>query len=161
MGERLLTGKKLIDTVLIGMMLLATLATAGVFVYTQFLYEKPLPNPEEERLKMVEQAKAKLFPNSYKLDKLTINLPSRSSRLRFLDMQAYLIPFKSEATESFDKHKAKIQDIVIEIASAMEPNELGTISGKILLESRMKNRINALYPKPLVKSVQFTDFIIQ
>jgi len=156
-----LTGKKLIDTILIGMMLLATLATAGVFFYTQYLYEKPLPNPEEERLKMAEEAKTKLFPNSYKLDKLIINLPSRSSRLRFLDIQAYLIPFSSEATESFDKYKANIQDIVIEIASAMEPEELGTISGKILLESRMKKQINALYAKPLVKSVKFTDFVIQ
>lgn len=156
-----MTGKKLIDTILISLMLLATLATAGVFFYTQYLYEKPLPNPEVERLKMIEEAKTKLFPNSYKLDKLIINLPSRSSRLRFLDVQAYLVPFSSEATESFDLKKAHIQDIVIEIASAMEPEELGTISGKILLESRMKKQINSLFPKPLVKSVQFTDFVIQ
>lgn len=156
-----MTGKKLIDTILIGLMLLATLATAGVFFYTQYVYERPLPNPEAERAKMFEQAKEKLFPNSYKLDKLIINLPSRSSRLRFLDMQVYLVPFESSATESFDKHKAAIQDLIIEIASAMEPGELGTISGKILLESRMKNSINMLFPKPLIKSIQFTDFVIQ
>src|SRR5690606_2228374 len=97
LGEHFLTGKKLVDTILIGLMLLATLATMGVFVYTQFLYEKPLPDPAAERAKMHEQAKAQLFPNSYKLDKLIINLPSRSSRLRFVDMQIYLVPFNSEA----------------------------------------------------------------
>lgn len=156
-----MTGKKLIDTILIGLMLLATLATAGVFFYTQYVYERPLPNPQAERAKMFEQAKEKLFPNSYKLDKLIINLPSRSSRLRFLDMQVYLVPFESSATEYFDKHKAAIQDLIIEIASAMEPGELGTISGKILLESRMKKSINMLFPKPLIKSIQFTDFVIQ
>ncbi|MBH47838.1 MAG: hypothetical protein CME71_06670 [Halobacteriovorax sp.] len=156
-----MTGKKLIDTILIGLMVLATLATVGVFVYTQILYERPLPNPEAERAKMVEQAKEQLFPNSYKLDKLIINLPSKSSRLRFLDVQAYLVPFTSEATDSFDKKKATIQDIFIEVASAIEPNELGTISGKILLESRLKKRINELFAKPLVKNIQFTDFVIQ
>tara|TARA_R110000868_G_scaffold226115_12_gene478647 strand:- start:454 stop:924 length:471 start_codon:yes stop_codon:yes gene_type:complete len=156
-----LTGKKLIDTILIGLMLLATLATVGVFVYTQILYERPLPNPAAEKAKMMAQAKEQLFPNSYKLDKLIINLPSKSSRLRFLDVQAYLVPFSSEATDSFDKKKAKIQDIFIEVASAIEPNELGTISGKILLESRLKKKINELFPKPLVKNIQFTDFVIQ
>ncbi len=142
-------------------MLLATLATVGVFVYTQILYERPLPNPAAEKAKMMAQAKEQLFPNSYKLDKLIINLPSKSSRLRFLDVQAYLVPFSSEATDSFDKKKAKIQDIFIEVASAIEPNELGTISGKILLESRLKKKINELFPKPLVKNIQFTDFVIQ
>ena len=156
-----MTGKKLIDTILIGLMLLATLATVGVFVYTQILYERPLPNPAAEKAKMMAQAKEQLFPNSYKLDKLIINLPSKSSRLRFLDVQAYLVPFSSEATDSFDKKKAKIQDIFIEVASAIEPNELGTISGKILLESRLKKKINELFPKPLVKNIQFTDFVIQ
>lgn len=156
-----MTGKKLVDTILVALMLLGTLGTLGVFVYTEFLYERPLPDPAAERLKLQEQAKAQLFPNSYKLDKLTINLPSRSSRLRFLDMQIYLVPFNSDATEFFDKHKAKIQDVIINIASAMPPEELGTISGKILLESRIKKSVNELFPKPLVKNIQFTDFVIQ
>lgn len=142
-------------------MLLVTLGTIGVFVYTQHFYERPLPDPETERLKMQEEAKAQLFPNSYKLDKMIINLPSRSSRLRFLDMQAYLVPFNSEATESFDKYKAAIQDAIIDVASAMAPEELGTVTGKILFEKRIKERVNALFPKPLVKNVQFTDFVIQ
>lgn len=156
-----MTGKKLIDIILIGLMLLATLATAGVFVYTQFFYERPLPDPAVERAKMHEQAKEQLFPNSYKIDKLTINLPARSSRLRYLDMQAYLVPFTSEATESFDQHKAAIQDIVIDVASSIDPDELATVSGKILFENRIKKRVNALFPQPLVKKVQFTDFVIQ
>lgn len=156
-----MTGKKLIDTILVGLMLLASAATVGVFVYTEYLYERPLPDPAAEREKMHAQAKEQLFPNSYKLDKLTINLPSRSSRLRFLDMQAYLVPFNSEATEAFDKNKAAIQDIVISITSAMDAEELGTVSGKILLEARIKKQVNAIFPKPFVKTVQFTDFVIQ
>lgn len=156
-----MTGRKLIDTVLIGLMFLATVFTAGVFIYTQYIYERPLPDPAAERAKMLAQAKEQLFPNSYKVDKLTINLPSRSSRLRFLDMQAYLVPFSSDATEEFDRHKAAIQDAIIDIAATMEADELSTVSGKILFENRIKNRVNALFPKPLVKKVQFTDFVIQ
>ena len=156
-----MTGKKLVDTILIALMVLSTAATMGVFVYTQFLYERPLPNPAEERAKMHEEAKAKLFPNSYKLDKLIINLPSKSSRLRFVDMQIYLVPFQSEATEAFDKKKAAIQDFIIATVSSMEAEELGSVSGKILLENRIKKGVNSFYPKPLVKSIQFTDFVIQ
>lgn len=156
-----MTGKKIIDTILVGLMLLVTFGTIGVFVYTQYFYERPLPDPETERLKMQAEAKAQLFPNSYKLDKMVINLPTRSSRLRFLDMQAYLVPFNSEATEIFDKNKAAIQDVIIDIASAMQPEELGTVTGKILFEKRIKERVNGLFQKPVVKSVQFTDFVIQ
>ncbi len=156
-----MTGKKFIDTVLIGLMLASTLAAASVFIYTQYFYERPLPNPAVEREKMLAQAKEQLFPNSYKIDKLTINLPSRSSRLRFLDMQAYLVPFNSEATEKFDQHKAAIQDAIIDVAANMEADELSTVSGKILFENRIKNRVNAIFATPLVKKVQFTDFVIQ
>ena len=44
-----MTGKKMIDMILLGLNLLATLAALGVMVYTVILFERPTPNPDAEK----------------------------------------------------------------------------------------------------------------
>ena len=156
-----MTGKKIIDSILMGTMILASLAALGVFVYTQILYEKPLPDNQLQTEKLIKDSKNINFPDAYKLDKLTINLESDSSRLRFLDVQVFLVPFESSQTSLFEEHKAVIQDLVIDVTDSMTPSELNSVSGKILLESKIKKAINGNLGGKIVKKIYFSRFVIQ
>jgi flagellar FliL protein len=155
------TGNKNIDTIIIALSLAVTIGVASFMAYSQLVYRRPLPDPIAEKARLLEEARKMSFPEAYKLDKLIINLPSKHSRLRFLDVEIHLVPFKGDDVQQFADKKVLINDTIINIASAMEGDELGTVSGKILLEERLKKGINQIFKRPLVKEILFTKFIIQ
>lgn len=156
-----MTGNKTIDTALVGLLTLASMATLGVFIYTEMVFKKPLPDEGKELEALKTDTEQAVAPEIYKLDKLIINLNSRGSRLRFLDVEIHLVPYKSNALETFDAQKAFIIDAVIDIASNMEPDELNTVAGKVLLEERIRRRLNDFFGKSLIKEIFFSRFVVQ
>ena len=156
-----MTGNKLFDNIFTGLLVFATLSTLIFFNYTQFVFEKTLPNDEQEFKLFQQNVKSVVKSPDYPLDKLVINLPSESSRSRFLEVKIHLIPLIEDDIDKLEEHKAIIQDSVIDIAGRMSAKELGSISGKILLESRIKQRINKFFGKTTVKKIYFTRFVIQ
>ncbi len=156
-----MTGSKKFDNLAAIFLLFSTLGTLGIFISIQFLLEKPLPNDEKE-FKLLQKNVKEISKNEeYYLDKLVINLPSETSRARFLEVKTSLVPFKGIDIEDFEENKAVIQDSIIDIASRMPVQELSSISGKILLKSRIKKRINGIIRKVAVKKIYFTRFIVQ
>lgn len=156
-----MTGNKMIDTVIVGLCVLASAATAGIFVYTEMLFEKPTIDQQREIRRAKEQTLAVTRPESFKLDKLIINLHSRKTRLRFLDVQIYLVPFKSEYGDLLEAAKARINDSVIDIVSRMDPKELNSLAGKDILKNRIKNAVNVIVNKQAVKRINFSKFVVQ
>ena len=156
-----MTGNKLIDNIILGLSALVCAGALGIFVYTEILYQKPRINNEVEKEKMMEEGKKQVFPSPFKLKKMIINLPSHTKRLRFLDLEAHLVPFKPEYHDILESSRPPIRDAVIDIASKMEPDELNSISGKILLENRIKKRINQILSKKVIKDIYFSKFVIQ
>jgi flagellar FliL protein len=53
------------------------------------------------------------------------------------------------------------KDVLIEVASHLEPDELDTLSGKILLENKIKKQVNTKLGKPVVKQIYFSGFVVQ
>ena len=156
-----MTGNRIIDYILVGFMLLMTLATASVYTYTVFIYQKPLPDDSGGLARLKGDVRRMVDGNAYQLGKFTVNLPSKNSRLRFLDVNIYLVPFGEADVALFEENKPVIQDKIIGIAGSMEAAELNSISGKILLESRVKKAINALLGQVSVKRIYFTRFVVQ
>jgi len=156
-----MTGNKTIDTALVGLLTLASLSTLGVFIYTEMVYKRPLPENSTELESLKTDTEVAVAPENYKLDKLIINLNSRSSRLRFLDLEIHFVPYKSKFIESLDSHKAYVTDAVIDIASNMAPEELNTVAGKVLIEERIRNRLNDFFGKPIIKEIFFSRFVVQ
>lgn len=156
-----LTGKKPIDLALAGLSLLATAGALGVFIYTQMIFKKPLPEDTLERVKMMEEARNSVFPEGYKLDKLIINLKSRRTKLRYLDVEIHFVPFHPKFNENLEMNKALINDAIIDIAGNLEPTELNSSMGKILFETRVKNRVNRILGKKIVKELYFSRFVVQ
>ena len=158
---KLMTGNKAIDNVILFLTFLATAGCLGVFVYTEMLYQKPLPQNDVEMTSLMEDGKDQVFPAPFKLDPLIINLKSRKTRLRFLNVQVYIVPLNNNSVDLFENSRAMINDSIIQIAGAMEANELNSISGKILLEDRVKKAINKIVNQQVVKGLLFTKFVIQ
>lgn len=154
----------MIDTVLLVLLALASAAGAGVFIFTNVIYEKPLLSDAIEKALLLKDAADKTFIPSIEMKKKIINLAGRRGRLRFLDMKISLVPFKKQQRDANDKveeKRAEISDIIIDISSRMSPGELNTISGKILLENRLKVKMNEILGKKYIKKILFTRFVIQ
>ena len=156
-----MTGNKILDNILGALFLLASATTLCTIIYTQHVFMRTLPENNKEFQSFKEHAKNYSTNDYYRLDKLIINLPSKTSRSRFFEVQANLVPFLSENIRDLEAHKAILQDIVIDIASRIPPRELASISGKILLKSRLKKRMNNLFGRAFVKKIYFTRFVIQ
>lgn len=160
-----MTGKKLLDMILLGVMLLATLAVAGLFYYTEKVYKKPPIDENAEKAALLNSVDAKAVPTFFKVDKMTISLIPRNensnSRMRWLEIEMHLVLFETTDLELMKTNLAVVQDRIIDIASKMGADELNSLSGKILLEDRLKRDINKALHKPVVKNIYFASFIVQ
>lgn len=160
-----MTGKKLIDMILLAVMFLTTLAVIGIFYYTEKIYKRPPIDEAKEKLAFLKESDPKALPAFYKIDKMTVSLvpaDARSSqRMRYVEMEIHLVMFKSSDAGIIKTYLPVVQDKIIVIASKMGAEELNSLTGKILLEDRLKKEINASLGKPIVKSIFFSRYTVQ
>lgn len=160
-----MTGKKLIDTILIGLSLLTTLAIAGLFYYTEKMYKKPPIDEAREKEALMSQTNEKATPDLFKMESMVFSLtpkdPSKILRMRYLEIEVHLVVFEASDKEMLKEKLPIVQDSIIQIASKMTPEDLASLSGKILLENRIKNMVNEKLGKPTVKSIFFSRYIVQ
>lgn len=156
-----MTGDRRTDTGLAVLMLLSSAGTLVLFAHNRLAMERGLPDDARELAVLKREARARSLDTSYRVGKLVVNLPSRTSRLRFLDASVHLVPFREDDIKVFEAHKPMIQDKVIDIAGRMPPDELSSVSGKILLESRIKTSLNGVFGKNSIKRIYFTRFVVQ
>ncbi len=156
-----MTGNKTFDTVLLSLASLATAGALGIFVYSEMLYKRPLPSDKRQKEALIADSQQAVIVENFKIDKMIINLNAQTSRLRFLDIQMFLVPFKTEYNETFKEQISFIKDAIIDITSNMQPDDLNTVAGKVLLEERIKNRLNDFFGKSLIKEILFSRFVVQ
>lgn len=152
----------MVQKILIIVNLVIVLAGAGLVYYSHNLI-KPEPTDqvaEAEALKADALAATSVRPVPIK--KFVVNLHSRSTRLRYLDLEMNVLTFHEDQKELIKANEHLFKDVVIEIASRLEPDELDTVTGKILLENKIKKQVNAkLGDSPVVKQIYFSGFVVQ
>ena len=89
-----------IDLLIISAFSIATLAITGLFYYTIHMAPKPLPKEKENLKKLTEITTAKELVKGIPIKRILVNLPSKSSRLRFLELELSLFPFKENQKEN-------------------------------------------------------------
>ena len=156
-----MTGKPAIDKILMGLNLATLFGGLALFIYTNVVYKKPLPDESTELSELEKAARLQTEVGPFKLDKMTINLASEQTRLRFLDVEVHLLPFQEEGLKILEEHKTKMFDIIIEVAGTLSPDELNSVSGKILLENRLKKKINEYLKNQVVREIFFSTFVVQ
>ncbi len=156
-----MTGKPLVDKILVGLNLATLLGGLALFIYTNVVFKKPLPIEEQEFNDLKNSARLQSDLPPFKLEKMTINLSSEQTRLRFIEIEVHLLPFKEEDNKTLESFKPQLLDLLIEVTSSMQPDELNSVSGKILLESRLKKRVNDYLKGQYVREIYFSTFTVQ
>lgn len=152
----------MVQKILIIINLVIVLLGAGMVYYSHNILK---PDPvdqvaEAQALKNEALALTKILPVPIK--KFAVNLHSRSSRLRYLDLEMNVLTFHEDQREIVKAKEHLFKDTVIEIASHLAPEDLDSLTGKMLLENNIKKQVNAkLGSPPVVKQIFFSGFVVQ
>jgi flagellar FliL protein len=160
-----MTGKKSLDMILLALMVVTTLLVIGLFYYTEKIYVRPPIDENKERDAFFKEGNPKAMPVFYKLDKMVVSLVPKDQnagqRMRYVELEIHLVLFAAEDAGIIKTYIASVQDIIITITSKMGAEDLNSLTGKILLEDRLKKEMNKALKKPVVRSIFFSRYIVQ
>jgi flagellar basal body-associated protein FliL len=152
----------MVQKILIIVNLVIVLAGAGLVFYSHSILKPPATDQVAQAQALKDQALAASRIQPVPIKKFVVNLHSGSSRLRYLDIEMNILPFHEDQKNIIKANEHILKDVVIEIASHLGPDELGTVTGKILLENRIKKQMNAkIGDPPVVKQIYFSGFVVQ
>ena len=156
-----MTGNKNIDKILILLNAVVIGLAVALVLYSHLMIKKPKTDGDAEFGNLIENSMQEFQKAPVTLDEITVNLYSRERRLRFLDTQMNIELFSEKDRADVVGLKTHIFDALIDIAGNMQPSELNSVTGRILLENRIKKRVNSLVGRSLIKKIYFSKFIIQ
>ena len=156
-----MTGNHGIDKILFSICGLVIVAATALVVYSHTMIERPLTNESREFSGMVKDSMLEFQKPQVQFPEMVINLYSRETRLRFVNLVMNIETFEESQNRLIEDSKPLIQDALIDIASNMKPEELNSVTGRLLLETRIKNKVNSKLPEPAVKKIYFSKFIVQ
>lgn len=142
---------------------LVTFAVLGFFYYSIILYENATFSDKalQEDLSSKLEKEASVFTPPVNMKRLVINLPSKTRRLRFLELELSFETLLKDNKKFLENYEAIIKDATIDIVSRMAPEELNSLSGKIVLEQRLKQKIREKTQKNLISRIFYRRFVVQ
>jgi flagellar FliL protein len=152
--------------ILIIINLVVALGGAGAVFYAHNMIKAAPTDQAAEADAMKKTALEETHLTPVPIKKFAVNLHSRGTRLRYLDIEMNILPFHSDQKELIKAREYVFKDVVIEIASQLDPEDLDSVTGKILLENRVKKQVNAKFRtlgegQPVVKQIYFSGFVVQ
>lgn len=136
-------------------------AATALVVYAHTLLSPPPTNQSKEFSGMVKDSMLEFQKPQAQFPEMVVNLYSRETRLRFVNLKMTVETFEQSQNQLVENSKPLIQDALIDIASNMTPQELNSVTGRILLETRVKKAVNNSFGRPVVKKIFFSKFIVQ
>ena len=152
---------ELIQKFIILSSLMVCLGVASLFIYTDVIYRRPLLSDKGEWEKESKEMAQSVDFKAFKLGKITTNLYSTKTRLRYINMEAHIQPFEEKQMAELEQRKTLIYDTILQVTGENKPEELSSLVGKILFENEIKRKINSKVPRPLVQRIFFSAFVIQ
>lgn len=142
---------------------LVTFGVLGFFYYTIFIHENAIFNDDklkkEFQDKMAKQGQE--FVPPVDVPRLLINLQSKSSRLRFLELELSIETIDQESQKLVEKYDSIIKDSAINVVGKMTPEDLNSLSGKLLLEKRLKKKIREMTKERFISRIFYRRFVVQ
>lgn len=156
-----MTGNPAIDKILMGINTLVVAGAVGLVYYSHNMIQAPKVDETKEFTNLQRDAMVELKKPAVVFDEIVVNLYSRERRLRFLKLQLNLEVFRDGQQTKVEELKPIILDSLIDITGNMKPDELNSITGKILLEARLKNKINSITSDKIIKKIFFSQYVVQ
>jgi flagellar FliL protein len=156
-----MTGNALFDKIFMGVNITFILAAVSLVGYSHIGIKKEITDQikEFEDLKVSSIAESQMTP--IKIKKIAVNIISTPQRLRYLEVEMNILPFEESNKEMITKSEHVFKNTLISIADTMTHEELGSMTGKILLEARLRKQVNEAMGQPAVKQIYFSIFVIQ
>lgn len=136
---------------------------SGVYmVYASTLGWHPPQITDEELFKDLASTEAEIEGSLiYTMDKFTVNLggePRRTIRIE--------VNFEMLGRDGFEElidtqNRGKIRDRIVRILNDSTYSDLEPVQGKLFLKEKIGNEVNGILAKGSVKSVYFSDFVVQ
>ena len=142
---------------------LVTFGVLGFFYYTIFIHENAIFNDDKLKKEYQDEVitKDKEFVPPVNIPRLLINLQSNNSRLRFLELELSIETLDLKSQKLVEKYDAIIKDVAINIVSKMSPEDLNSLSGKLLLEKRLKKKIRQMTNQRFISRIVYRRFVVQ
>jgi flagellar FliL protein len=96
----------------------------------------------------------------FDLEPFIVNLAD-TPEIRYLKVTVKLELDKADVATELTNRLPPIRDAVLVLLTGKDSATLRTPHGKFQLREEMTQRINALLPRPVVRSAYFTEFVIQ
>ena len=144
-------------------MLIVTLITLGFFYYSIDLYQKETFDDKnlKDSISSDQKLKKYEFVEPYSMKRIVINLPSNTSRLRFLELEMSLETIKPSQMDKLKDMETIIKDAAISVGGAMTPDELNSLSGKVMFEEKLKEKIRLATSRNIISRIFYRRFIVQ
>lgn len=152
----------MVEKIFILINLIVALGAAGVVFYSHNIIKPPPTDQVAEAAAIKTEAVTGTQLQPVQIKKFAVNLHSLSSRLRYLDLEMNILTFEEGQKPIIKANEHIFKDVAIEVASHLEPDDLISVTGKILFENKIKKRVNArLGELPTVKQIYFSVFVVQ
>jgi len=152
----------MVQKILIIVNLVVALGAAGIVFYAHNIIKPPPTDQAAEAEALKTEAVASTQIKPVQIKKFAVNLHSRSSRLRYLDIEMNVLTFEEGQKAIIKANEHLFKDTAIEVASYLNPDELDSVTGKMLFENKVKKQVNAkLGETPAVKHIYFSVFVVQ
>lgn len=151
----------MLQKILIITNLVIVLGGLGLVFYSHQVLKPEPTNQVLEAASLQDQALEQSRLQPVPIKKFVVNLHSPGTRLRYLDLEMNVLTFRADQKQIVTANEHIFKDVVIEITSHLGPDDLDTVTGKILLENRIKKQVNARLGQPVVKQIFFSGFVVQ
>lgn len=147
--------------ILIGGLFFLIFATMGsIFLFAPSLIPEGI-NPFKKETS-TEEKKSKLTDQGhlYSLDAMIVNLAD-TEQSRYLKIKIDLESMGVKPAEEFDKRQAQLKDAILTILTSKTYSEISDSKGKVRLKEEIVHKANQLFETFKVKTVYFTEFVVQ
>ncbi|MDH4467542.1 MAG: flagellar basal body-associated FliL family protein [Bacteriovoracaceae bacterium] len=130
----------------------------GWFATNKIKRAEVLPNEGVISLEKEAHERLKALFVTYK--KIQTNILTDGDRLRHIEMEISLEPMNPTFVDKLKSMETFVDNEVISIVSEMSYDELISISSKIVISEKLKNRINEEAKEEIVKRILFPTFTV-
>jgi flagellar FliL protein len=156
-----MTGKALIDKIIVLVGLVIALGSVGLVYYSHNMIKREPTNQVTEFQELKDSAKAATQQKPYAVKQMIVNILSTGNKLRYLDCELNILTFSEDQKEILKNSEHIIKNAMVAIAAEMSADDLNSVTGKILLESRVKKQVNDELKNPTVKQIYFSRYVVQ
>jgi flagellar FliL protein len=143
-----------------GLIVFILLAAGSIFLIFPSLLTSginPIKKAETSKIEKPEPAKQ---GHIYSLDSLVVNLADTEFP-RYLKIKIDIESEEPKANEEYAKRSPQLKDAILTILTSKTYPEISESKGKLKLKEEIVLKANQLFEKFKVKTIYFTEFVVQ